>query len=88
MCVCLGDKYEGKSAIASGWGTLKESGKPACILQEVELPVMSNEECKQTNYSASMISDNMLCAGYPEGLKDSCQVRYSTFHLPIKMQKP
>lgn len=65
----------GEQAIASGWGTLEEDGKPACILQEVTLPVMSNEDCKKTNYSSKMISDNMLCAGYLEGKKDSCQVR-------------
>lgn len=69
------DTFVGEQAIASGWGTLEEDGKPACILQEVTLPVMSNEECKQTNYSSKMISDNMLCAGYLEGKKDSCQVR-------------
>lgn len=39
------------------------------------MPVLSNEECRKTNYSSKMISDNMLCAGYPEtGKKDSCQV--------------
>jgi hypothetical protein len=61
--------------VASGWGTLQEDGKPSCVLQEVEVPVLSNEECRNTNYSAKMISDNMLCAGYPTtGKKDSCQV--------------
>ncbi|XP_044728473.1 trypsin-1-like [Chrysoperla carnea] len=66
--------YVGSKAIASGWGTLKEDGKPTCILQEVEVPVISNEECRKTNYSSQMISDNMLCAGYPKtGGKDSCQ---------------
>nr|CAI5866442.1 unnamed protein product [Callosobruchus analis] len=35
---------------------------------------MSNKDCRNTNYSSKMISDNMLCAGYPDtGKKDSCQ---------------
>lgn len=67
--------YEGTLGVVTGWGTLKEDGKPSCSLQEVELPVMSNAKCKMTKYSSSMISENMMCAGYPEtGKKDSCQV--------------
>lgn len=70
----------GSKAIAAGWGTLKEDGKPSCVLQKVEVPVLSNEECRNTNYSSKMISDNMLCAGYPAvGKKDSCQVILSLF---------
>ncbi|XP_057659341.1 transmembrane protease serine 9-like [Diorhabda carinulata] len=76
--ICLPKKkdndYVGSIAIASGWGTLREDGKPTCILQKVEVPVISNEDCRKTNYSANMISDNMMCAGYPKvGQKDSCQ---------------
>lgn len=67
--------YTGRLATAAGWGTLKEDGKPSCLLQEVQVPVLSNDDCRKTNYSSKMISDNMLCAGYPEtGKKDSCQV--------------
>ncbi|KAI4457441.1 tryptase-related [Holotrichia oblita] len=66
--------YVGVKATATGWGTLKEDGKPSCILQKVEVPVISNEECRMTNYTSKMISDNMMCAGYPKtGEKDSCQ---------------
>lgn len=63
-------------ATATGWGTLKEDGKPSCILQEVEVPILANAVCtNQTNYTSKMITDNMLCAGYPGvGKKDSCQV--------------
>lgn len=70
--------YIGRKAIATGWGTLKEEGKPSCILQEVEVPVISNDRCvSETNYTKKMITDNMLCAGYPGvGQKDSCQVSY------------
>lgn len=68
------ETYVGVRGIASGWGTLKEDGKPSCVLQEVEVPVISNEECRNTNYSSKMISDNMMCAGYPAtGQKDTCQ---------------
>lgn len=62
-------------ATATGWGTLKEDGSPSCTLQEVDLRVMSNEECKNTNYDESVISDKMLCAGDVLGGKDSCQVK-------------
>lgn len=34
---------------------------------------MSNIECRRTGYG-NKITDNMMCAGYPYGMKDSCQV--------------
>lgn len=69
----LENDYVGTKAIAAGWGTLHEDGKPSCLLQEVEVPVMSLKDCRNTSYSPRMISDNMMCAGYPDGKKDSCQ---------------
>lgn len=42
-------------------------------LQEVRVPVMSQETCRKSKYGANRITDNMLCAGYTEGGKDSCQ---------------
>ncbi|XP_014270372.1 trypsin-7 isoform X2 [Halyomorpha halys] len=66
--------YGGMRAIATGWGSLKEDGKLSCVLQEVEVPVMSNDDCKaNTSYNPKTITDNMLCAGYDKGKKDSCQ---------------
>ena len=57
--------FVGKKAIAAGWGTLKEDGKPSCILQEVEVPVIGNDRCvTETNYTSKMITANMLCAGW------------------------
>ncbi|CAH2085620.1 unnamed protein product [Euphydryas editha] len=76
--ICLptdsSELYVGVKAVAAGWGTLTEEGKVSCKLQEVEVPVLSNQECKNTKYTSSMITNNMLCAGYPKtGQKDSCQ---------------
>lgn len=80
LILLLDKLYVGAKAVASGWGTLTEEGKVSCTLQEVEVPVITNEECKNTKYSSNMITDNMLCAGYPKvGQKDSCQVIFQYF---------
>lgn len=34
---------------------------------------MSQEECRRSRYGPLRITDNMLCAGYAEGKRDSCQ---------------
>ncbi|KAL9693690.1 hypothetical protein quinque_012975 [Culex quinquefasciatus] len=67
--------YVGTNGTVTGWGTLKEDGKPSCTLQEVEVPVIANHVCSsETNYTSSMITDNMMCAGYlGVGGRDSCQ---------------
>lgn len=49
------------------------SGEVASTLQQVAVPIMSNLECKKTGYAVTRITDNMLCAGFKEGKKDSCQ---------------
>ncbi|QTA88531.1 serine protease [Desulfonema magnum] len=63
---------EGKEAVAMGWGdTDVNSFKSPETLQQVSLPIISNEICSQA-YAADDITDNMVCAGYAEGGKDSC----------------
>nr|XP_026485598.1 transmembrane protease serine 9-like [Vanessa tameamea] len=76
--VCLprsdDNQYEGVKAIAVGWGSVGEQKNHSCNLLDVELPVLSNKECRNTKYESAMIADDMLCAGYPkEGKRDTCQ---------------
>lgn len=69
------NQYVGVKAIAVGWGSISEQKNHSCNLLDVELPVLSNEQCRKTKYEPTMIVDDMLCAGYPEvGAKDTCQV--------------
>jgi hypothetical protein len=75
--------------LRSGDLKLWYSGKPSCILQEVEVPVLSNDDCTtKTNYTSKMITNNMMCAGYPGvGQRDSCQgllINKSTFFPSLK----
>lgn len=66
------DMYpSGTMATAIGWGALKEFGDYPEQLQEVDLPLVSNIQCAAL--SESEITENMICAGFLEGGKDSCQ---------------
>lgn len=60
-----------------GWGNLKNDGDREfpTILQEVNVPLATREQCVEAYGSADEggITDNMICAGFPEGGKDSCQ---------------
>jgi len=73
--VCLpdndSDDYDSVTATVSGWGTLESGGSQPDVLMEVDVPTMSNSDCR--NSYGNAITDNMLCAGYDEGLRDSCQ---------------
>jgi trypsin len=54
----------------AGWGAIgwRQPGSPELL--EVDVPVVSQEECKVA-YS-DLHEPSAICAGYPEGLKDSC----------------
>ncbi len=68
----------GISATAAGWGlsTLDDLTQTPRAdsypdqLQVVELPVISNQQCTQS--TTSTITSNMICAGFEQGGKDSC----------------
>ncbi|EEB17565.1 tripsin, putative [Pediculus humanus corporis] len=74
--VCLpvkGKSFSHYDGLVTGWGVKSQGGVTSPILQEVTVPIMSNAECKKTKYGSRRITDNMLCAGFPEGKKDACQ---------------
>uniref|UniRef100_A0A3B3DNK8 Zgc:100868 n=1 Tax=Oryzias melastigma TaxID=30732 RepID=A0A3B3DNK8_ORYME len=75
VCVAAASSsfYSGTNTWVTGWGNTGSGVLPAPqTLQEVQVPIVGNRQCK-CNYGASTITDNMVCAGLPEGGKDSCQ---------------
>jgi plasminogen len=56
----------------SGWGTTQSGGSLPDVLKWVDLPIVDDETCAR-NYPDETILESMLCAGYAEGGKDSCQ---------------
>ena len=56
---------------------ISDEYKPS-VLQEVSLPIITNEECMGMYWGAGHIehiTNNMICAGYKKGGKAACQVR-------------
>uniref|UniRef100_A0A670JUS1 Anionic trypsin-like n=1 Tax=Podarcis muralis TaxID=64176 RepID=A0A670JUS1_PODMU len=64
----------GTECLISGWGnTLSDGFNLPELLQCLDAPVLSDAECKDA--LVGQITPNMICAGYLEGGKDSCDVR-------------
>ena len=61
-------------ATVTGWGTTSSGGDVSAVLMQAQVPLISSSDCAaQSAYSGSQLSSNMICAGYPQGGKDSCQ---------------
>ncbi|ODM96165.1 Trypsin-1, partial [Orchesella cincta] len=62
----------GTETFATGWGTTSEGGSTSNTLRVVGVPIVSDEDCKDS-YGEDDITNRMICAGIKEGGKDSCQ---------------
>uniref|UniRef100_A0A336MH51 Phenoloxidase-activating factor 2 n=1 Tax=Culicoides sonorensis TaxID=179676 RepID=A0A336MH51_CULSO len=74
--ICLpsgaGRQYNGLVGTVAGWGSLRENGQQPSTLQQVDLQIWTNGECKQKYGAAAPggIIESMICAG--QAGKDSC----------------
>ncbi|GIY61334.1 plasma kallikrein [Caerostris darwini] len=66
----MADNTTGTGTV-SGWGTTSQGGSLSESLQAVDVPILSDDQCKDV-YKDSYES-TMMCAGYEEGGQDSCQ---------------
>lgn len=44
------------------------------LLQQASIPIIEEKECQQKEGYDEKLTENMVCAGYPEGHVDSCNV--------------
>ncbi|MEA2296289.1 MAG: trypsin [Solirubrobacteraceae bacterium] len=62
----------GTPARTIGWGDTTDGGDLSQALQEVDVPIVSDPVCANA-YPQDFIQATMICAGLPDGGKDSCQ---------------
>ncbi len=61
-------------SMTAGWGTLSSgSSSLPKILRKVDVPLVSQKECNQKYAYSGKITNQMMCAGFRKGGKDSCQ---------------
>lgn len=78
MPLYTGPASEGTSSTVIGWGATEfdpfseAAGGFPTQLQEVTVPVVSNETCGSTAAYKGIIVDSQICAGLEQGGKDSC----------------
>jgi len=66
--------YAGETATVTGWGTTSSGGSTSNTLNEVDVTVLTNDDCGNSyGYWPSDITNKMLCANVDGGGKDSCQ---------------
>lgn len=84
ICLPINEPVRSRNLIrmnpfVAGWGRLQEGGRSSNILQQLQIAVLDNEECKeQYRMQGRLISDiqfgdSVLCAGNLAGGQDSCQ---------------
>jgi trypsin len=68
-------------SIVSGWGTTTPGGSLPSQLQAVEV-LITGRAVRNTAYANyGGITENMICAGVPEGGKDACQGDSGSAHF-------
>ena len=71
--------YAGTTARVMGWGDTQDGGDPSNVLLEVDIPIISNEDCYDC-YGGNITSD-MICAYAYGGGVDSCQGMHKSCDL-------
>ncbi|XP_068966779.1 uncharacterized protein [Bombus flavifrons] len=75
VCLPESEPKSGTTCTVTGWGQLFEIGRIfPDTLQEVQLPVISTEECRRKTLFLPLyrITSGMLCAGLKDGGRDAC----------------
>ena len=73
----------GRVGTVVGWGRTSEEGVVSAIVQEVQVPILSLQQCRQMKYRPQRITPNMVCAG--RGTQDSCQVPSTKGNIKLKV---
>lgn len=67
------DLPDGTILTVSGWGNTQNPFESNSALRAVRVPKVNQDVCAQAYMGFGDITDQMICAGLPEGGKDACQ---------------
>ncbi|KAJ8318070.1 hypothetical protein KUTeg_003161 [Tegillarca granosa] len=84
VCLTLDRLFDGEECIISGWGRIKRPSPTATenkidpsawpgVLQQTTVPIIDWNKCSRLEAYMDKLTQNMMCAGYRDGQKDTCQ---------------
>ncbi|NBU72025.1 MAG: serine protease [Bacteroidetes bacterium] len=62
---------DGRISTTAGWGATFEGGNVSKVLMKVDVDLLTQEQCEKAY--PKKIFDTMICAGFDDGGRDSCQ---------------
>lgn len=72
VCLPSSPVADGTNCVVTGWGKKGDGSLPA-ELNQVVVPMINKEQCRNANPKLQYLTDNEICAGPMEGQRDSCQ---------------
>lgn len=74
-------RFVGQNPFLVGWGLTSENGTESPVPMEVQIPIIENKQCKDIYFKLNperhnqdiQYDDRIVCAGFMDGSKDSCQ---------------
>jgi trypsin len=67
-------KQEKLNEILKGWGSFAYGEKTSPILHQAAVPMWTDVDCRRAY--PRRVTSLQVCAGYPSGKQDSCQVQF------------
>lgn len=64
--------YPGSYLTTASWGAFKADGSGPDQLQQVDLPLVANNECEQQYLYQAALFASMICAGFAKGTEHHC----------------
>lgn len=63
----------GATALVAGWGLTSTGGETTAVLMQATLPIVSDQQCADSDQVTLAEAMKMVCAGLPAGGVDTCQ---------------
>ncbi|KXJ14409.1 Trypsin-2 [Exaiptasia diaphana] len=73
ICLSTQSFPPGKMCHIAGWGNEKVNGPVHGTLHEAAIPVVTQQECNKPESYCGSITDDLVCAGFLQGGKDTCE---------------
>ncbi len=63
----------GRLGVVVGWGLARDGLEVDNAMRAATVQIVSNQTCNGLASYAGTVADSMMCAGFPEGVRSSCQ---------------